>query len=118
MKTLLSAAAALAIVLGSTAALAESGDGPQFDLPQPVPATGPATVLVTAAPMTNNVDNAAEAQFGGAPAVVAENGGGGLLPFDGNAAGPQTADSAPPGFSVDTVGLAAHAEGLPHYALR
>ena len=118
MKTLLSVVTALAIVVGSTAALAESGDGPQFDLPQPVPATGPATTVVTAAPMTNNVDNAAQAQFAGQPAVIDENGGGGLLPMNGDAAPLQTANSAPSGFGVNTIELAAHAAGFPHYAAR
>jgi hypothetical protein len=118
MKTLLSIVTAFAIVVGSTAALAESGDGPQFDLPHPVPATGAATTVVTAAPMNNNVDNAAEAQFAGEPAVIDESGGGGLLPMNGNEGPLQTANSVPVGFGVDTVQLAAHAAGFPHYAMR
>ena len=118
MKNLLSVATALAIVLGSTAALADSGDGPQFDLPQPVPATGPATTVVTAAPMTSNVDDAAEAQFASVPAAIDENGGGGFLPLNGDEAPLQTANSAPAGFGADTTELAAHAAGLPHYAMR
>ncbi|HME22705.1 MAG TPA: hypothetical protein VKI44_15455 [Acetobacteraceae bacterium] len=118
MKTFLSLVTALAIVAGSSAAFADAGDGPQFDLPQPVAATGPATTVVTAAPMTNNVDNAAEAQFAGQPAVIDENGGGGLLSMNGNEAPLQTANSVPVGFGVDTVQLAAHAAGFPHYAAR
>ena len=51
MKAILSVATALAILIGSAAAFADSGDGPQFGLPQPVPATGSATtVVITAAP--------------------------------------------------------------------
>jgi len=103
MKTFLFLVTALAIVAGSSAAFADSGDGPQFDLPQPVPATGPATTVVTAAPMTDNVDNAAEARFAGEPAVIDENGGGGLLPTDGDAGPLQTANSLPPGFADGTL---------------
>ena len=36
MKTILSAATAVAIIIGSSAAFADSGDGPQFAVPQPV----------------------------------------------------------------------------------
>ena len=116
MKTLLSAAA-LAIILGSSAALADSGDGPQFALPQPVPATGPATITVTARTLNNNVNNEAEPVFAGVPAAIDENGGGGFLAMNGNEAGLQTANSAPHGFGVDTVELAAHTTGWPHLAL-
>jgi len=67
-KTLVSFATALAIIVGSTAAFADSGDGPQFALPQPVPATGPVKEVVVAAVMTNNVENEGQAAFVGAPA--------------------------------------------------
>jgi hypothetical protein len=118
MKTLLSAAAALAIIVGSSAALADSGDGPQFNLPQPVPATGPATTTIVASTLNSNVANEAEPVFAGQPAVIAQNGGGGFLAANGNEAGLQTANSAPAGFGIDTVALAARATGLHHYALR
>ncbi|HKM60866.1 MAG TPA: hypothetical protein VJY39_00115 [Acidisphaera sp.] len=107
MKTILSAAAALAIIVGSTAALADSGDGPQFALLQPVPATGPATTVVTAAPLASNVGNEAEPVFAGQPAVISQ-GTASLLPFNGNEAPVQTANSAPVGFGTTTVALAAH----------
>ena len=118
MKTLLSAATALAIIVGDSAAFADSGDGPQFGVPQPVPATGSATVAVTAAPLATDVNDSAEPVFAGVPATIDENGGGGFLPQNGDAAPVQTANSAPPGFGVDTEQLAARAEGgYPHFAL-
>ena len=117
MKTILSAATALAIILGSSVALADSGDGPQFDLPQPVPAAGPATTALAAAPLTRDVGNERPADFAGQPAVVAL-GGGDFLPVNGNEAPVQTANSAPAGFGTDTITLAAHAAGFPHFALR
>src|SRR5271166_2560499 len=118
MKAILSAATALAIIVGSSAAFADSGDGPQFGLQQPVPATGAATTVVTAAPLTSDVDNEGQAVFAGQPAIVALNGGGDFLPAYGNEAPVQTANSAPAGFGNDTVALAAHAIGFPHLALR
>ena len=118
MKTILSAAAALAIIVGSSAAFADSGDGPQFGLQQPVPATGAATTVVTAAPLAHDVDNEGQAVFAGQPAVVALNGGGDFLPANGNEAPVQTANSAPVGFGTDTVTLAARATRFPHLALR
>ena len=118
MKTILSAATALAIVIVSGAAFADSGDGPQFGLQQPVPTTGAATTVVTAAPVTNDVDNEGQAVFAGQPAIVALNGGGDLLPANGNEASVQTGNSAPAGFGTDTVALAARATGFPHLALR
>jgi hypothetical protein len=110
-------ALALAVILSipASAAFADSGDGPQFDVRQPVPATGPATTTVTAATLNRNVDNAAQPRFTGQTAAIDENGGGGLLPFDGNAAPEQTADSLPPGFSGNTV---APAHATTSYALR
>ena len=117
MKTILPAAAALAIILGSSAALADSGDGPQFGLQQPVPATGPATYAFAASTLNNNVGNEAEPVFAGQPAVIDQNGGG-FLAANGNEAGLQTANSAPAGFGIDTVALAARATGLHRYALR
>ena len=118
MKTIMSAAAALALILGSSAALADSGDGPQFGLQQPVPATGPATYAFAAATLNNNVGNEAEPVFAGQPVLPEQNGGGGLLAANGNEAGLQTANSAPVGFGIDTVALAARGTGLHHYALR
>ena len=117
MKTILSAAAALTIIVASSSAFADSGDGPQFALPQPIPATGTATEVVTAAPLINDVGNEREAVFAGQPAVIDQNGGG-FLAANGNEAGLQTANSAPPGFSVDTVQLAARVSGLSRYAVR
>ena len=118
MKTILPAAAALAIILGSSAALADSGDGPQFGLQQPVPPTGPATYAFAASTLNNNVGNEAEPVFAGQPAAIDQNGGGGFLAANGNEAGLQTANSAPAGFGIDTVALAARATGLHRYALR
>jgi hypothetical protein len=111
MKVLVSVATAMAIVAGSGVAFADSGDGPQFDLPQPVPATGAVTTTrnVTASPMSGNVNNEGQAVFDGPLATIDENGGGALLAAKGDAAPLQTANSAPPGFGVDTVELAARA---------
>jgi hypothetical protein len=117
MKTILSAFTALAIVAGSTAAFADSGDGPQFALPQPVPATGTATTVVTAAPLAQDVGNERPAVFAGQPAIIDQNGGG-LLAANGNEGIVQSANSAPAGFAMDTVALAARAAGLPRYAAR
>jgi hypothetical protein len=117
MKYILSAATALAIIVGSSVAFADSGDGPQFGLAQPVPATGPATTVVTAAPLAHDVDIEAQPTFGGPPAIVAL-GGGDFLPVAGNESPLQTANSAPAGFGADTVTLAAHTHGFPHLALR
>ena len=105
------------LAVPTAAAFADSGDGPQFDLPQPVPMTGPATTALAAAPLTHDVDNAVEPSFSGRPAVVAL-GGGDFLPVDGDAAGLQTANSAPAGFGTDTVTLAAQSAGVSHYAQR
>ena len=102
MKTLLSVATALAIVAGSSAAFAESGDGPQFGLQQPMPATGAATTVVTAAPLTSDVDTEGQAVFAGQPAELTI-GTAGLLPVGGNEAPVQTASSAPPGFADGTL---------------
>ena len=118
MKTILSAAAALAIVLGSATAFADSGDGPRFDLPQSTPATGSqANIQLAAAPIVGDVGSQGEAVFGGQLATVALNMDG-LLPANGNEAPVQSANSAPAGFSADTVELAAHTASFPHYALR
>lgn len=121
MKTLLPVATALAIIIGSSAAFADSGDGPQFDLPQPVPATGPATTFVTAAPMTSNVDNEGPALFAGQPAVIDESTTG-LLAADGNEGILQTANSAPSGFANGTLAemtaQAAHPVVSPVLAVR
>ena len=106
MKTILSAATALAIVVGSSAALADSGDGPQFGLQQPVPATGPATYALAAATLNNNVGNEREPVFGGQQAVIDQNGGGGFLAANGNEAGLQTANSAPVGFGNNIIAQA------------
>ena len=117
MKTLLSVAMSLAMVAGSGAAFADSGDGPQFGLQQPVPATGPVTTIVSAATLNNDVGNEREAVFAGQSAVIDQSGGG-LLAANGNEAGLQTANSAPVGFGTVTVALAAHATGSQHYARR
>ena len=93
MKTLLAILLASGTVLVSTASFADSGDGPQFGVPQPVPALRAA-----------------------GPEVFDQSGGGGFLPAYGNEAPLQTANSAPPGFGVDTSQLAAGAAGFPHYA--
>ena len=102
MKRFLSIATALAIVAGNTAAFANSGDGPQFALPQPVPETGPATTVVTAAPLARDVDNEGQANFGGQPAAIALNTDG-LPPTNGNEGPVQTANSAPRGFEDGTL---------------
>ena len=112
MKTILSAAAALAIVLGSTAAFADSGDAPQTS--QPVQY---GNETVTAAPLASDVNSEALPTFGGRPATVALNTDG-LLPSNGNEAPVQSANSTPVGFGIDTVALASHGSGLPHLALR
>ncbi|HME27115.1 MAG TPA: hypothetical protein VKI44_38305 [Acetobacteraceae bacterium] len=102
MKALLSVAGALAIVACSTAAFADSGDGPQFALPQPVPATGPATTVMTAAPLATDVGNERPAVFAGQPAEIAQNTDG-LLPTNGNEGMVQSANSAPRGFYDGTL---------------
>ena len=102
MKTLLSVVAVLAVVAGSTAAFADSGDGPQFALPQPVPATGPATTVVTAAPLATDVGNERPAVFAGQPAEVTMDASA-LLPTNGNEGILQTANSAPRGFYDGTL---------------
>jgi len=112
MKTILSAAAALAIVLGSGAAFAESGDAPQNS--QPVTYSNE---TITAASLANDVNSEALPTFGGRSAIVSLNADG-LLASSGNEAGLQSANSAPVGFATDTVALATHAAGFPHLALR
>ncbi len=101
MKTILSAAAALAIIVGSSAAFADSGDAPQTSDPAPY-----SNETITAAPLTSNVGNEAEAVFTGPSAVIAQ-GTASLLPFNGNEAPVQTANSAPVGFGTTTLALAA-----------
>ncbi|HME21873.1 MAG TPA: hypothetical protein VKI44_11080 [Acetobacteraceae bacterium] len=117
MKTILSAAAALAIIIGSSAAFADSGDGPQFAVPQPVPATGPSTTIVSAATVANDVGSEAQAVFAGQPAII-EQGTASLLSSNGNEGIVQSANSAPAGFATDTVALAARASEAPQLALR
>ena len=117
MKTILSAATAVAIIIASSTAFADSGDGPQFALPQPVPATGSVTTVVSAAALSNDVGNESEAVFAGQPAVI-DQGTGSLLASNGNEGIVQTIASAPSGFATDTVALAANASGLARVALR
>ena len=117
MKTILSAATAVAIIIGSSAAFADSGDGPQFALPQPVPATGSVTTVVDAATLNNDVGNEREAVFAGQAAEI-DQGTGSLLASNGNEGIVQSAASAPSGFATNTMALAAQISGLPRLALR
>jgi hypothetical protein len=103
MKTILSAATALALAVGG-AAFADSGDGPQFGVPQPVPATGPVTTVVTAAPLINDVGNERPAAFASQRADIAQALDA-LLPAAGNEAIVQTASSAPRGFADGTLAM-------------
>ena len=103
MKSLLSIVTVLAIVAGSGVAFADSGDGPQFALPQPVPATGPATTFIGAAPLTNDVGDEREAVFAGYPSLVELNTAG-LLPAGGGEAPLPTANTVPTGVEDGTLG--------------
>ena len=70
-------------------------NAPQFDLVQPMPATGPATYAFAAATLNNNVSNEAEPVFARQPVVMDQNGGGGVLALNGNEAGLQIAQRRP-----------------------
>ena len=104
MKALLSAATALALTVGSSIAFADSGDGPQFGVPQPVLATGSAATVVTAAPLTNDVGDERPAAFVGQSADIAQNTDA-LLPAAGSEAIVQAANSAPRGFADGTLAM-------------
>jgi len=97
MKTLLSVVAALAVVAGSTAAFADSGDAPQPQWP-----LTPQIETITAAPLARDVGSETQPVFAGQPAEIAQNTDG-LLPTNGNEGMVQSANSAPPGFYDGTL---------------
>ena len=98
MKILFSALTALAIAAGGTAALADSGDGPQSSMPRPRPMFDHGSVVITAAPLTHDVGNERPADFDGQPVQVTHNLAVLQPATGGNESIVQTWNSAPPGF--------------------
>jgi hypothetical protein len=90
MKTILSAVTALMIVVGSTAAFADSGDAPQTSQPAQL------NTQIASATVASDVGNEIQPVFAGQSANVSLGGG---LSAEGVNRIVQTANSAPIGFA-------------------